>query len=78
MRGLDHGYVAIGTNRFCTFTCLRTHDSNTGICNAASNAFGFSTGGRKGKGYIAVPACGGSLAEAKRACNHTSPIQKQF
>eukprot|EP00983_Pelagomonas_calceolata_P060110 1146229-Pelagomonas_calceolata.AAC.1 len=23
---------------------------------------------RKGKGYIAVPACGGSLAEAKRAC----------
>eukprot|EP00967_Tisochrysis_lutea_P011238 scaffold12721_cov19-Tisochrysis_lutea.AAC.2 len=22
----------------------------------------------KGKGYIAVPACGGSLAEAKRAC----------
>eukprot|EP00983_Pelagomonas_calceolata_P046786 1140334-Pelagomonas_calceolata.AAC.1 len=24
---------------------------------------------REGKGYIAVPACGGSLAEAKRACN---------
>eukprot|EP00983_Pelagomonas_calceolata_P040675 1137724-Pelagomonas_calceolata.AAC.5 len=29
--------------------------------------------GREGKGYIAVPACGGSLAEAKRACNQTSP-----
>eukprot|EP00983_Pelagomonas_calceolata_P046088 1139993-Pelagomonas_calceolata.AAC.8 len=28
---------------------------------------------REGKGYIAVPACGGSLAEAKRACNQTSP-----
>eukprot|EP00967_Tisochrysis_lutea_P125272 scaffold210410_cov17-Tisochrysis_lutea.AAC.3 len=28
--------------------------------------------GREGKGYIAVPACGGSLAEAKRACNQTS------
>eukprot|EP00983_Pelagomonas_calceolata_P066353 1148991-Pelagomonas_calceolata.AAC.3 len=27
-----------------------------------------------GKGYIAVPACRGSLAEAKRACNQTSPI----
>eukprot|EP00983_Pelagomonas_calceolata_P075315 1152956-Pelagomonas_calceolata.AAC.5 len=27
---------------------------------------------REGKGYIAVPACGGSLAEAKRACNQTS------
>eukprot|EP00983_Pelagomonas_calceolata_P130496 1161688-Pelagomonas_calceolata.AAC.12 len=26
-----------------------------------------------GKGYIAVPACGGSLAEARRACNQTSP-----
>eukprot|EP00983_Pelagomonas_calceolata_P084782 1156430-Pelagomonas_calceolata.AAC.1 len=24
---------------------------------------------REGKGYIAVPACGGSLAEANRACN---------
>eukprot|EP00983_Pelagomonas_calceolata_P082162 1155834-Pelagomonas_calceolata.AAC.5 len=29
--------------------------------------------GREGKGYIAVPACGGSLAEAKRACKQTSP-----
>eukprot|EP00983_Pelagomonas_calceolata_P018561 582283-Pelagomonas_calceolata.AAC.2 len=28
--------------------------------------------GRGGKGYIAVPACGGSLAEAKRAWNQTS------
>eukprot|EP00983_Pelagomonas_calceolata_P074982 1152801-Pelagomonas_calceolata.AAC.1 len=28
---------------------------------------------REGKVYIAVPACGGSLAEAKRACNQTSP-----
>eukprot|EP00983_Pelagomonas_calceolata_P067727 1149589-Pelagomonas_calceolata.AAC.1 len=28
---------------------------------------------REGKGYIAVPACGGSLAEAKRACNPTKP-----
>eukprot|EP00983_Pelagomonas_calceolata_P077359 1153823-Pelagomonas_calceolata.AAC.3 len=27
--------------------------------------------GREGKGYIAAPACGGSLAEAKRACNQT-------
>eukprot|EP00983_Pelagomonas_calceolata_P019197 604085-Pelagomonas_calceolata.AAC.1 len=27
---------------------------------------------REGKGYIAVPACGGNLAEAKRACNQTS------
>eukprot|EP00983_Pelagomonas_calceolata_P121622 1160815-Pelagomonas_calceolata.AAC.2 len=26
------------------------------------------------KGYMAVPACGGSLAGAKRACNQTSPI----
>eukprot|EP00983_Pelagomonas_calceolata_P055076 1143969-Pelagomonas_calceolata.AAC.1 len=30
--------------------------------------------GREGKGYIAVPACGGSLAEAKRACNQNCPI----
>eukprot|EP00983_Pelagomonas_calceolata_P049983 1141749-Pelagomonas_calceolata.AAC.2 len=29
---------------------------------------------KEGKGYIAVPAWGGSLAEAKRACNQTSPI----
>eukprot|EP00983_Pelagomonas_calceolata_P016734 526741-Pelagomonas_calceolata.AAC.1 len=32
---------------------------------------------REGKGYIAVPACGDSLAElqleAKRACNQTGP-----
>eukprot|EP00983_Pelagomonas_calceolata_P053212 1143203-Pelagomonas_calceolata.AAC.5 len=27
----------------------------------------------KGKGLIAVPACGSSLTEAKRACNQTSP-----
>eukprot|EP00967_Tisochrysis_lutea_P139980 scaffold255037_cov20-Tisochrysis_lutea.AAC.1 len=26
---------------------------------------------KEGKGYIAVPACGGSLAEAKCACNQT-------
>eukprot|EP00967_Tisochrysis_lutea_P055589 scaffold69951_cov19-Tisochrysis_lutea.AAC.1 len=29
--------------------------------------------GREGKGYIAAPACGCSLAEAKHACNQTSP-----
>eukprot|EP00983_Pelagomonas_calceolata_P040003 1137426-Pelagomonas_calceolata.AAC.4 len=29
----------------------------------------------RGKGYVAVPACKGSLAGAKRACNQTSPIQ---
>eukprot|EP00983_Pelagomonas_calceolata_P029892 936161-Pelagomonas_calceolata.AAC.1 len=28
--------------------------------------------GREGKGYIAVPASGGSLAEAKHTCNQTS------
>eukprot|EP00983_Pelagomonas_calceolata_P013663 437953-Pelagomonas_calceolata.AAC.3 len=32
------------------------------------------TSDRKGKGYIAAPACGGSLAEAKYAYNQTSPI----
>eukprot|EP00983_Pelagomonas_calceolata_P057247 1144977-Pelagomonas_calceolata.AAC.9 len=30
---------------------------------------------REGKGHIAVPACGGSLTEAKRACDH--PIQDE-
>eukprot|EP00983_Pelagomonas_calceolata_P014669 465702-Pelagomonas_calceolata.AAC.1 len=30
--------------------------------------------GRKGKGYIAVPAFEGSLAEQKGTCNQTSPI----
>eukprot|EP00983_Pelagomonas_calceolata_P020155 635804-Pelagomonas_calceolata.AAC.2 len=27
---------------------------------------------RKGEGYVAVPACGGSLAEAKGASNQTN------
>eukprot|EP00983_Pelagomonas_calceolata_P082977 1156056-Pelagomonas_calceolata.AAC.1 len=31
---------------------------------------------RKGKGYIAVPACKGSLAEAKGACNQTNLCTK--
>eukprot|EP00983_Pelagomonas_calceolata_P084805 1156435-Pelagomonas_calceolata.AAC.2 len=31
--------------------------------------------GKQGKGYIAVSACGGSLAEAKRACNQPVPTR---
>eukprot|EP00983_Pelagomonas_calceolata_P084711 1156410-Pelagomonas_calceolata.AAC.6 len=42
-------------------------------CAAALSAFGPTGKAREGKGYIAVPACGGSLTEAKRACNQTSP-----
>eukprot|EP00983_Pelagomonas_calceolata_P100431 1158566-Pelagomonas_calceolata.AAC.6 len=38
-----------------------------------SREIGTPLQGREGKGYIAVPACRGSLAEAKRACNQTSP-----
>ena len=33
----------------------------------------FNLIGKEGKGYIAVPAFEGSLAEAKNACNQTSP-----
>eukprot|EP00983_Pelagomonas_calceolata_P044297 1139248-Pelagomonas_calceolata.AAC.1 len=32
---------------------------------------------REGKGYIAVPACGGSLAEAKRACKKQNELEAQ-
>eukprot|EP00983_Pelagomonas_calceolata_P028458 891123-Pelagomonas_calceolata.AAC.1 len=33
----------------------------------------FGSQGREGKSYIAVPACGGSLPEARRACNQSTP-----
>eukprot|EP00983_Pelagomonas_calceolata_P100389 1158561-Pelagomonas_calceolata.AAC.11 len=36
------------------------------------------TKGRAGKGYIAVPACGGSLAEAKRACNQSESKSREL
>eukprot|EP00983_Pelagomonas_calceolata_P134930 1162106-Pelagomonas_calceolata.AAC.7 len=64
----------------CLSKCASFKDLACTCLNQDANAWGQKRARheqtREGKAYIAVPACGGSLAEAKRhgACDQNSPI----